>query len=182
MGAYHTIIGVFIGIFYGVSTTVVTISGCKYGKKTDDELTSLVRTNNILMAVGGFLMFLAFVVFSRPLALAFFNDDPAVCDLTVHVLRIMAFSCLFYGFNFVTGSTFTGMGDGVSSMIIAAFGSFIAPVAMIFAMPALFGPEGMYWAMPAASFLNAILCAIFLKKRYPALLKNTDREDVLEQE
>jgi len=181
MGAYNTIIEVFIGVFYGVSTTVVTISGYKYGKKTDDELTSLVRTNNILMAVCGSLMFLTLVVFSRPLALAFFNDDPAVCDLTVHVLRIMAFSCFFYGFEFVTGSTFTGMGDGLSSMIIAAFGSFIAPVAMIFAMPALFGAEGLYWAMPVALFLTAVLCVIFLKKRYPVLLKNTDRDDALEE-
>ena len=181
MGAYNTIIEVFIGVFYGVSTTVVTISGYKYGKKTDDELTSLVRTNNILMAVCGSLMFLVLVVFSRPLALAFFNDDPAVCDLTVHVLRIMAFSCFFYGFEFVTGSTFTGMGDGLSSMIIAAFGSFIAPVAMIFAMPALFGAEGLYWAMPVALFLTAVLCVIFLKKRYPVLLKNTDRDDALEE-
>ena len=181
MGAYNTIIEVFIGVFYGVSMTVVTISGYKYGKKMDDELTSLVRTNNILMTVCGSLMFLAFVVFSRPLALAFFNDDPAVCDLTVHVLRIMAFSCFFYGFEFVTGSTFTGMGDGLSSMIIAAFESFIAPVAMIFAMPALFGAEGLYWAMPVASFLTAVLCVIFLKKRYPVLLKNTDRDDALEE-
>jgi len=177
MGAYNTIIEVFIGVFYGVSTTVVTISGYKYGKKTDDELTSLVRTNNILMTVCGSLMFLAFVVFSRPLALAFFDDDPAVCDLTVHVLRIMAFSCFSYGFEFVTGSTFTGMGDGLSSMIIAGFGSFVAPIAMIYLMPALFGPEGLYWAMPVSSLLTAILCAVFLKKRYPALLKKMDREE-----
>ena len=74
------------------------------------------------------------------------------------------------------------MGDGLSSMIIAAFGSFIAPVAMIFVMPSLFGPEGMYWAMPASSFLTAMLCVIFLKKRYPVLLKNDDREDALDQE
>ena len=178
MGAFNTIIGVFMAIFMGVSTTVVNISGYKYGKKDDEELTSLVRTNNILMGVSGALMFLLFLIFAYPIALAFFNDDPEVCALTVRVLRIMAFSCFFYGFNFVTASTFTGMGDGLSSIIIAGFGSFIAPVSMIYAMPALFGPEGLYWAMPVSSLLTAMLCAVFLKKRYPALLKKMDREDV----
>jgi len=178
MGAFNTIIGVFMAIFLGVSTTVVTISGYKYGKKDDEELTALVRTNNILMGVSGALMFLLFMIFAYPVALAFFNDDPEVCALTVRVLRIMAFSCFFYGFNFVTASTFTGMGDGLSSIIIAGFGSFIAPVSMIYAMPALFGPEAMYWTMPVSSLLTAILCAVFLKKRYPALLKKMDREDV----
>ena len=52
---------------------------------------------------------------------------------------------------------------------------------MIFAMPALFGAEGLYWAMPVALFLTAVLCVIFLKKRYPVLLKNTDRDDALEE-
>ncbi len=48
-------------------------------------------------------------------------------------------------------------------------------------MPALFGAEGLYWAMPVALFLTAVLCVIFLKKRYPVLLKNTDRDDALEE-
>jgi Na+-driven multidrug efflux pump len=171
MGVFNNVMELFMAVFMGVSSTVITITGFKYGEKDDSELNSFLKTNTVLMFGGGIVMCLLCVLCSGPIAGAYFSYDPEVYTLTTRVLRISAVGCLFYGFNIITASFLTGLGDGLGSAIIAAFSSLMAPVAMIYILPAFFGIEGLLWASPTSAVLTAILAVLFIKFRYPVLRK-----------
>ena len=86
-------------------------------------------------------------------------------------LRISSITCLVYGLVISTSSLFTGLGDGRTSAIIAGCNSLAMPVAMIFLLPALFGANAIWYAIPAATFITAVLCVFFLRTEYPKRLK-----------
>ena len=171
MGVFGGVMDIFLAIFMGVSSTVITLAGFKYGEKDDNELDGLVKTSSLLMFICGIVMCVLCTLFSGLIAWVYFRNDPQVYDLTARVLRISALSCLVHGFNIVTSSFFTGLGDSLGSAVIAAFCALVNPVAMIYILPAVFGSEGILWATPAASLLTAILAILFLKFRYPLLRK-----------
>ena len=171
MGVFGAVMDVFLAVFMGVSSTVITIAGFKYGEKDGDKLDSFVKTTTRLMFLCGLVMCILCVLCSGPIAWAYFHNEPEVYVLTKMVLRISAMACILYGFDIVTSSFFTGLGDSLGSAIIAAFCELVNPVAMLYALPAKFGADGLLWATPAATVLNAVLALLFLKFRYPGLRK-----------
>lgn len=179
MGVFGAVMDVFLAVFMGVSSTVITIAGFKYGEKDGDELDSFVKTTTMLVVLCGVIMCILCALFSGPIAWAYFNNEFEAYVLTKTVLRISAMACILYGFDIVTSSFFTGLGDSLGSAIIAAFCALINPVAMLYALPAEFGANGLLWATPAATVLTAVLALLFLKFRYPGLRKEMydDRDE-----
>ena len=63
-------------------------------------------------------------------------------------------------------SFFTGLGDGLTSAIIAATLSLIAPVAAAYALPAVFGAESLWLSIPVGTIVSAVLCVVLIRTRY----------------
>ena len=102
-----------------------------------------------------------------PVSDLYLGYDREAAALAVKVMRISSLTCLICGFSLFTSSCFTGLGDGLTSGAIALVESLIAPVIMIFLLPAVFGAEGIWWALPAAEVISASLCFVFLRVVYP---------------
>ncbi len=167
MGVYNYVIELFMAVFFGISSTMVTVVGYQYGAKNRKELDSLTRTGSLLSVGLGVAMCLLCAAFAGPIAGVYLGYDDAARGLAMQALRISSMACLFYGFNLVVSSVFTGLGDGLASALIAVCESLAAPVAMVCLVPALFGANAIWYATPLASLITAILCAAMLKWRYP---------------
>ena len=167
MGVYSYVIELFLCVFFGISNTSVTVVGYKYGEKNRKELDSIVRKCTALTLGLGVLVCAFCFCMAGPIARLYLGYDAAAAQLTVKVMRISSLTCLVCGFSVFTSSCFTGLGDGLTSGIIALVESFAAPIAMIYLLPAVFGADGIWFALPAAEVISATLCAVFLKTRYP---------------
>ena len=174
MGVYTYVIEFFLVFFFGISSTAITIVGYKYGEKNKKEINSLASNGILLMLVFGILMSVLFYFLAGPVAQLYVGYDETAFALTTKVLRIASLTCLLYGFVIFTSSLFTGLNDGLTSAVIAGCNSLAAPVVMIYLLPALFGADAIWYAIPAATFIAAILCAVLRRTQYPKLLKNLE--------
>lgn len=171
MGVYSYVVEFFLAVFFGISSTSITVVGYKYGEKDREELDGLVRKNTALTLGLGVVMCAFFMVMARPIAGLYLGYDDQAFELSALVLRISSITCLVFGFVICTSSLFTGLGDGRTSAVIAGCNSLVMPVAMIFLLPALFGANAIWYAIPAATFITAALCVVFLRTEYPKRLK-----------
>ncbi|MER2183029.1 MAG: hypothetical protein ABTA22_05825, partial [Clostridia bacterium] len=73
------------------------------------------------------------------------------------------------------GSFFTGLGDGLGSIIIAVMLSLAAPVAFALLLPAVWGADAIWYLYPVFTLATALLCMAMLKWRYPAWMRHLEQ-------
>lgn len=166
-GIFNYVLAVFMAVFFGISTTTVSVAGYKYGQKDKKELNSLLKTNIRLNFTIGAIMTVTAILLAKPLAMIFVGYHQDALELTTTVLRISSFACLFYGFDIVTSSFFTGLGDGVTSALVAVCMALVTPIASIYLLPLCFGAQAIWFSAPCSTAVTAAFCAVCIWKRYP---------------
>ena len=172
--------GVFIAIFYGISMSVVPVVGYQLGKKNVAELRSLRRAGITLTGVIGIIMAGLGIGLAYPVSRIFVGYNAELTELSVEALRIVSLSYLLCGITTYSSSYFTGLNQGSASLAIAAVKGFIGPLAMIFLLPLLIGPKGLWYATPAAEVM-ALMTAVplfiwWMKREKSGDLPEADEE------
>ncbi len=72
-------------------------------------------------------------------------------------------------------SFFTGLGDGLSSIIIAFMLSLAAPVVSALLLPVIGGAEAIWYLYPVFTLATAVLCVGMLKWRYPGWMRHLEK-------
>ena len=175
MSVFGYIVSVFLSISYGFSTAIITIAGYKVGEKKKQEIHELLRRSTGLQILTGVVMGVLCWLLANPIATLYVGYDEATLGLAVKVLKISSVACLLYGFDTFCGAFFTGLGDGLGSIIIAFTLSLAAPVGFVLLLPAVWGAEAIWYLYPVFTLATAILCAGMLKWRYPAWMRHLER-------
>ncbi len=163
VGAYAVseyVSGLFSAVFYGISMSIVPVVGYHLGKKNVKELHSLRRNGFILMAIFGFAMTGLCLVLADPISRFFVGYNEELTALAIQALRLICLSFLLGGITTYASSYFTGLNQGSASLAIAVVKGFIGPLAMVFLLPWLFGPVGLWFSTPASEIMA--LCAVLL--------------------
>lgn len=177
LGVFGYIFGIFAAFFFGISNTAVTVIGYKHGNRSFGEIKAMLKRGIILMLIGGVLMFALCKIFAEPFAGLFVGYDDAAYELAVHAIRVQALTFILFGFNVYVSSVFTGLGDGLSSIIIAASLTLVAPIIFVFLLPELFGAEGIWYTIVAESASTAVLTVLLLLTRFKrSLLSEKESE------
>jgi Na+-driven multidrug efflux pump len=175
MSVFGYIASVFLSISYGFSNAIITIAGYKVGEKKKQEIHELLRRSTVLQMLTGAVMGVLCWLLAKPIATLYVGYDEATLGLAVKVLKISSVACLLYGFDTFCGAFFTGLGDGLGSIIIAFTLSLAAPVGFVLLLPAVWGAEAIWYLYPVFTLATAILCAGMLKWRYPAWMRHLER-------
>jgi len=177
----------------GLSMAVSALAGQNIGAGNVERAASIGRLG---AALGfGLLTTLGLLVFLFPTQLvAFFvPDDAGVIAEGAKFLRIMALSWGFIGAQFALTGVFRASGNMVINMMltIASLWVFQFPLAYVLSKHTSLGAEGVYWSMPIATVVIALLTAgIYLhggwrKKRIlddEEVLTGKVSEDILSNE
>ena len=175
MSVFGYIASVFLSISYGFSNAIITIAGYKVGEKKKQEIHELLRRSTVLQILAGTVMGVLCWLLANPIATLYVGYDEATLGLAVKVLKISSVACLLYGFDTFCGAFFTGLGDGLGSIIIAFTLSLAAPVGFVLLLPAVWGPEAIWYLYPVFTLATAILCVGMLKWRYPAWMRQLEK-------
>lgn len=167
MGVFNFVMSVIMSVFFGISTTTVTVAGYKVGQKDRKELAGVLRNDIILNLALGVAAAVFVALIARPVASVYLGYDVQAFQLAVTALTVGSLSCLFYGFDIVTSSFFTGLGDGLASAVIALFLALITPICTIYILPACFGAQAIWYCVPCNTAITAFVCLLFLLIRYP---------------
>ena len=136
------------------------------GQKNNDAVNRLLRYTLISAAALGAIMFAACIVGAN--AFVGFFISPAMEALRLNsarVLRIYSIAFLVMGFNIVVGGFFTSIERPTESFLISLSRGLVTVGIALFAVTAIFGGEGIWWAGTLSELLTLIL-TVLLYKRY----------------
>ena len=159
----------FNAIFIGYSIGAAPLMGFNYGAENRAEMRSLFRKSLVVIGCTGIAMFVSTQLLADPLSGLFVRDEPEVLALTVHAFTLYSTAFLVMGFNIYGSSLFTSLSNGVISAIISFFRTIVFEIGCVFLLPALIGPDGIWYAMlvaEAASFALTAGFAVRLEPRY----------------
>ena len=150
---------------WGLSNAAATLVGQNLGAKQPERAEQSVwRTGlyNVLFlgAVGVF-----FVIAAEPV-IRLFTNDPAVVPLAVSCLRILSYGNIGYAYGMVMLQAFNGAGDTVTPTIVNLFGFWLLeiPLAYVLAIPAKFGPTGVYYSIVVAEAAIAVAGVLIFRR------------------
>lgn len=160
---------IFAALFIGYNLSMSQVIAYNYGAGNKQELHSLLKKSLVLMCLFGVVITLISEVTAIPVAKIYVGFDKELCELTAHATRLYMLSFLICGINMFTSAWFTSLGNGVISAIGAFTRTLIFELSAIFILPAIFGIDGIWFAVSVAEIL-ALIMAIGLivgfRKRY----------------
>ena len=143
---------------WGLSNAAATLVGQNLGAKQPERAErSVWKTAFINMGV---MLVFAVIFISQPaFFIRLFIDDPDVVRYGVQALRIISFGYLAYGFGMVMPQAFNGAGDTKTPTMInlVSFWMIELPVAYILANVLGFGELGVFYSIPFAETIMAVL-------------------------
>lgn len=160
---------IFVAIFVGYAIGSAPIVGYHYGAENHAELRNMLTKSVKLMSAGGVILTVLAIVLAAPLARIFVGYDAELFEMTRHAFCLFAFSFLMAGFNIFTSSFFTALNNGVISAAISFLRTLVFQTLCVLLLPALFGLDGIWWAMTVAEVFALGLSILFLatqRKRY----------------
>ena len=155
---------IFFGVFFGYAEGTAPIVSYNYGAQNHAELKNVFQRSLKLIAVMGLVLTLLLELTVAPLTKIFVGYDAELYALTCKAFRIYGLSYLLVGFNFYASSFFTALNNGKVSAIISTVRTLVFETAAVFILPALFGVDGIWFAILCAEVLSLALSVAMLKK------------------
>lgn len=160
---------IFCSAFIGYAIGVAPIVAFNYGAQNKPELKSVLKKSLIIIAAASALMLALALGLNYPLSKVFVGYDKELFDLTRRGFFICAFMFAVMGFNIFGSAFFTALNNGVVSAVISFLRTLVFQLICVFALPAIFGLDGVWAANVAAELLSIIVTVSFLcalRKKY----------------
>jgi len=148
---------IFVAVYTGYNMTVTPLVGFNYGAGDRKELRSLLKRSLALMLSLGVLLSATAELISGPVSRMFVGYDSELSALTIHAVRIYAPCFLLSGLTLFMSAWFTGLNNGPVSALLSFSRTFVFELACVFALPAIFGMEGIWYSALVAEVLAVIL-------------------------
>lgn len=157
---------IFAAIFIGYSIGTAPVIGYQYGAQNHAELKNLFRRSLVLMTLSGAGMALLAEALAQPLTQIFVGYDAGLYAMTLRGFRLYSVSFLITGINIFGSSFFTALNNGVVSAAISFLRTLVFQVVVVLVLPAIFGLDGIWFAITAAELLAlAVTILFFVLKR-----------------
>jgi putative MATE family efflux protein len=150
---------------WGLGNAAATMVGQALGARNPDRAEAAVwqaaRYNVAFLGIVGAI----FAIFTNPIVSAF-TTDPAVHEVAVSGLRLMAYGFPLYAFGMVLTQSFNGAGDTrtPTRINVAVFWCFELPLAWFLSHGAGFGWHAVFASVLAAYSLLAVVSTVFFRR------------------
>lgn len=150
---------------WGLGNAAATMVGQALGAKNPDRAEAAVWTAARYNVAFLGLMGLTFVVFA-PAIVRGFTTDPAVAEVAVYGLRMLAFGFPLFAFGMVLTQSFNGAGDTTTPtrINIGVFWLFEIPLAWVLATHTPMGDHGIFASITAAYSLLAAVSTVMFRR------------------
>lgn len=155
---------IFLAVFFGFVSGISPVISYNYGAGNKTNIHKTFKISMKIVIIFSAAMFLLAELFNKGLVLVFASKDPVLSELMVYGFRIIAISILFSGLNIFASGFFTALNNGRVSAVISVMRTFVLETGALILMPEFFGIDGVWWALPAAEILSAIIAAIMIVK------------------
>ena len=162
---------VYSAVFIGYNIAITPIIGYHYGARNIGEQRSLFRKSLVIIGLTGVMMTLSSEIFSGPLARLFVGYDASLTDLTTKALRLYMLCFLICGWSMFVSALFTALQNGTVRAGASFARSLVFELTCVWVLPAIFGIDGIWWAVDVAEVLTLLLCIVLLIHYAPQILR-----------
>lgn len=155
--------GIFLSVFFGFCISMTPVVGYHYGARNTTELKNLKKSGLTITVLAGVGMALLAFSLAEPIAALYTKYDVELMALAVHALRCCSLAYIISGATQYSAAYFTGLGDGLSSAMIAVTKSFLFPLILMMAIPRLVGADGLWFVTPISEVLSVIFILVWVK-------------------
>lgn len=151
-------------IVFGLSTAVSTMVGQNLGAGQPSRAAKSTWAT-IGLAIGEtFIVSVLFISIPHLLA-GIFTSDPAVIEISIDYLVILALSQVFMAVEIILEGAFSGAGDTIPPMLVSIPGSISRlPLAYLLCFTFDIGINGVWWTLTITSFVKAIILLLWFRR------------------
>ena len=122
----------------------------------------MLKKSLTLMGITGVALTMLALGLAAPLAKIFVGYDEGLLNLTRHAFSIFSFSFLLSGLNIFASGFFTALNNGLISAVISFARTLVFQAACVLLLPAMFGVDGIWWAITVAEVFAFLISGMFL--------------------
>ena len=164
VGAYgiiNRIAFIFVMITIGVNQGMQPIAGYNYGAMKFDRM---MRVLKYAVICGTCVTTVGFIVgqFFPEQCVRLFTSDETLISLSVHAMRLTTVSFPIIGFQMVVANFFQSIGKAKVSVFLSLSRQLVFLIPMLLVLPTLYGVDGVWYSMPVADTIAALVTAIIM--------------------
>lgn len=164
VGAYgilNRIVFFFVMIVMGFNQGMQPITGYNYGAKQYDRVLKAYSLT-LVYAVG--LTTLALIVCQcfPELIIKPFTTDSQLLVLSEHAIRTVTIFFPLIGFQMVSNNFFQSVGLAKKALFLSTNRQLLFLIPFLLILPAQFGTDGVWWSMPIADGISAIVALVMV--------------------
>ena len=149
---------------FGISDSMQpAISHC-YGAGLIDRTKALFKRVAAASTITSMVAFALMLLAGPSLAKVFVKPgDEELLAMSITAIRIFSFSYLVGWVDSSFSSFFTALDRPARSMVVAAFGTLVFPIAALFLLTPILGLNGIWLTAPVSAFASAVLALVLAK-------------------
>ncbi len=171
LGLGFRINGVLMMVLFGLGGGVMPIAGFNYGARNYARIVEIKRVTTVFAALLGGGCTLLIEIFARPILMVF-TKDPEMLAIAVPALRIFVATQILIGPVIVWINIFTGLGKGVTAMLLLVSNQVLFLAPLIYTLPMLFGLNGVWMAQPVSNLMSFSLTSFWITRELRRLIRD----------
>lgn len=164
VGAYgiiNRIAFIFVMITIGVNQGMQPIAGYNYGAMKFDRMMRVLKYAVICGTCVTTVGFIVGQLFPEQ-CVRLFTSDETLISLSVHAMRLTTVSFPIIGFQMVVANFFQSIGKAKVSVFLSLSRQLVFLIPMLLVLPTLYGVDGVWYSMPVADTISALVTAIIM--------------------
>lgn len=151
-----------VAIFNGTSDGLQPLFGQACGAKNEKDLKYYFKSGILINFLGSVLITGVMILISRPVC-ALFGAEGETLDQVVKALPMFAWGFIIQSFNMMIVSFLYSTDRATKATIVSVLRGIVFTVAVIFAVPAIFGGNSVWFTMGIYEAMSLIVAVILLK-------------------
>ena len=160
---------IFYSVFMGYCVGTAPVVSYNYGAENYEEKKNVFRKSLVIIIVFSVAMVIASLALAGPMSVLYVGYDETLLEITKEGFKIFSFSFLFAGIAMYSPSFFTALNNGLVSAIMSFLRMLVFPAAFVFAMPLVWGVDGIWASLVVSEGFSVIVDCAFLaayRKKY----------------
>ncbi|MDD4848811.1 MAG: MATE family efflux transporter [Bacteroidales bacterium] len=173
VGAYGIVNSVttfIIMVVLGLTQGMQPIAGYNYGANLMPRVMKVFKLSVIAGTIITTTGFLILMIFPQSISLAFTNHEELV-RISVQGMRLYVIFMPLGGFQIVTSNFYQAIGRAKTAIFLSLSRQVIFLIPFILLLPTYFGLSGVWYAIPSADLLSALVTAGVLLYSYKKVMQ-----------
>ena len=173
-GTASVLVIMFVCLYNGIGTAMQPLVATAYGACNKERERKTVKLAFITAAVMSLLFFSVCHLFPETILRIYMDVDDAVLEVGPRIIRLYSLSLVVVSFCMVCNYYFQSTLMRTSCVLISMLRGLVFPIIFVFTIPAIFGYDFIWLAIPIAEALTMIIAVLIFISHFGTKKRSAD--------